>query len=76
MVAAGIEMLQGINSKDIEIVQIDNTKYDDGSVCFSVNVTFPAIAKKESVGIGTKVNIDKVVDNLTKRLGESLSKRC
>lgn len=42
MLDTAIEMLQGFSTKDIETVQIDNTKYDDGSVRFTVDVTYPA----------------------------------
>lgn len=41
----GIELLQGINTEDLEVVEVENTKYDDGSVMFSVSVAFPSEEK-------------------------------
>lgn len=51
-----IEALEGIRAEDAEIVQMENTKYDDGSVCFTVSVTFPAKIKVEENGDAEKVS--------------------
>ncbi|MEK5070717.1 hypothetical protein [Sporosarcina sp. FSL K6-1508] len=45
-----IEALESIRAEDAEIVQMENTKYDDGSVCFTVSVTFPAKIKVKEDG--------------------------
>ncbi|MBW8350772.1 hypothetical protein K0H71_15150 [Bacillus sp. IITD106] len=37
-----IELLKGIATDELETVQINNTKYDDGSIGFSVELTYPA----------------------------------
>ncbi|MBL5768404.1 hypothetical protein [Heyndrickxia sporothermodurans] len=42
MLTVAIEMLRELNPEEFETVQIDNTKYDDGSIGFTVCVTFPA----------------------------------
>ncbi|MTW85618.1 hypothetical protein F3157_08070 [Virgibacillus dakarensis] len=42
MLKHAIELLQNVNPEELEIVQIDNTKYDDGSVGFNVSLTYPA----------------------------------
>lgn len=36
-----IELLQGVNPDELETVQINHTKYDDGSIGFSVELTYP-----------------------------------
>lgn len=47
-----IELLQGVYPDELETVQINHTKYDDGSIGFSVELTYPA--KEETVSIVTK----------------------
>ena len=42
MIDLAVQTLQSFNEEDIETVQLDRTKYDDGSVGYSVNVTFLA----------------------------------
>lgn len=42
LLAQAIELLKSVNPKDLEIVQIENTKYDDGSTGFNVSLTYPA----------------------------------
>lgn len=37
-----IELLQGVNSDETETIEVENTIYDDGSIGFSINVTFPS----------------------------------
>lgn len=37
-----IELLQATNTEQLETVQINHTKYDDGSIGFSVELTYPA----------------------------------
>ena len=37
-----IELLQGIDSGDLDSVQIENMKYDDGSTGFNVSITYPS----------------------------------
>lgn len=46
MLEKAIELLQKIDPNELEIVQIDNTKYDDGSIGFNVSVTYPAKGDK------------------------------
>ncbi|MEB6549088.1 hypothetical protein MXL46_08260 [Heyndrickxia sporothermodurans] len=46
MLDTAIEMLQQLSTEGIETVQIDNTNYDDGSVRFTVDVTYPAKDEK------------------------------
>lgn len=42
-----IELLDAVNPNDLETVQINHTKYDDGSIGFSVELTYPAEDKEE-----------------------------
>ncbi|GGB41674.1 hypothetical protein GCM10011409_19000 [Lentibacillus populi] len=42
MLKHAIELLQNVNPEELEIVQIDNTKYDDGSIGLNVSLTYPA----------------------------------
>ncbi|GIN93332.1 hypothetical protein J22TS1_43830 [Siminovitchia terrae] len=42
ILATAIELLQELNVGSIETVQINQTKYDDGSVGFTVDITYPA----------------------------------
>ncbi|WP_277679233.1 hypothetical protein [Gracilibacillus dipsosauri] len=37
-----IELLQEVNPNELETVQINNTKYDDGSIGFSVELAYPS----------------------------------
>lgn len=43
-----IELLQTVNSDELETVQINHTKYDDGSIGFSVELVYPAKGDKTS----------------------------
>ncbi len=36
-----ILLLQDVNADELETVQINHTKYDDGSVGFTVELTYP-----------------------------------
>ncbi len=36
-----VELLQTANSDELETVQINHTKYDDGSIGVSVELTYP-----------------------------------
>lgn len=47
MLETAIQKLSSIDAESIETVQIEHTKYDDGSVGFAVNITFPATVKEE-----------------------------
>lgn len=42
-----IELLSGLDLKDSESVQINHTKYDDGSRLFEVGVSYPALVTSE-----------------------------
>lgn len=42
IIETAIKMLKELDLDEVETIQIDNTKYDDGSVGFNVGVTFPA----------------------------------
>lgn len=46
MLEIAIQTLSAFDPKAIETVQLERTKYDDGSVGYSVNVTFPAEEKE------------------------------
>lgn len=48
-----IELLQTVNSEELETVQLNHTKYDDGSIGFSVELTYPAEGNEE-ITITTK----------------------
>lgn len=37
-----IELLKEVNPDEIETIQINNAKYDDDSIGFSVELTYPA----------------------------------
>lgn len=37
-----VKKLKDVDIKQLETVEINQTKYDDGSVGYSVNLTFPA----------------------------------
>jgi len=52
-----IELLQEVNPDDLEIVQIENTKYDDGSVGFSVELIYPGADVEETVTYDGNYNI-------------------
>lgn len=41
-----IKLLQDVNPDEIDAVQINHTKYDDGSIGFSVELIYPS--KKET----------------------------
>jgi len=41
-----IELLKGLDIANAESVQINNTKYDDGSTCIEVGVSYPATVVK------------------------------
>ncbi len=41
-----IEMLQDVNTDELETVQINHTKYDDGSVGFTVELVYPVPSAK------------------------------
>lgn len=45
LIKQAIELLQGINPDELEIVQIDNTKYDDGSIGLNIGLTYPATSE-------------------------------
>lgn len=38
-----IQLLNEVNSNDLETVQVNHTKYDDGSVGFTVDLTYPNV---------------------------------
>ncbi|MDN6670667.1 MAG: hypothetical protein L0L07_00080 [Staphylococcus equorum] len=38
-----IQLLNEVNSNDLETVQVNHTKYDDGSVGFTVDLTYSNI---------------------------------
>lgn len=38
----GIELLQGVNVQEAEIIDVETSKYDDGSTSLVVRVSFPA----------------------------------
>lgn len=42
-----IELLQGLDLTNAESVQINKTKYDDGSTLFEVGVSYPATKEIE-----------------------------
>lgn len=37
-----IELLKDVNPDELETIQINHTNYDDGSIGFSVELTYPA----------------------------------
>jgi len=43
-----IKLLQAINPDNLETLQINHTKYDDGSIGFSVELTYPAKDKGDT----------------------------
>lgn len=47
LLAIAIKMLEELDLNEVETIQIDNTKYDDGSSGFTVDITFPAKETKE-----------------------------
>lgn len=73
MLDTAIETLSTLDAESIDTVQLERTKYDDGSVGYSVNVVFPASVQKEkSLGLSVKVDVD--VDEVAKRLEERLKR--
>lgn len=53
-----IELLRELDLTNVESVQINNTKYDDGSATFEVSVSYPAkdvIKTKTTICIGNEV---------------------
>lgn len=69
MLDTAIETLSTLDAESIDTVQLERTKYDDGSVGYSVNVVFPASVQKEkSLGLSVKVDVDEVAKRLEERL--------
>ncbi|MDY0395418.1 hypothetical protein ACFSMW_13480 [Virgibacillus halophilus] len=66
-----IELLQRVNPYELEIVQIDNTKYDDGSVGFNVSLTYPA-EEAEEVTISTSDG--ELVASISQKDGNAIVK--
>ncbi|GGB26773.1 hypothetical protein GCM10011409_00100 [Lentibacillus populi] len=51
-----IELLQNVDPDELETVQVNHTKYDDGSIGFTVDLTYPSAAETtETFGDGRKV---------------------
>ena len=48
MLEIAVQTLSSFDVNIIETVQLERTKYDDGSVGYSVNVTFPAKVKEDT----------------------------
>lgn len=44
-----IQLLKDVNSDELETVQVNHTKYDDGSVGFTVELTYPNTMGEETV---------------------------
>ncbi|MCT1904108.1 hypothetical protein [Oceanobacillus sojae] len=44
-----IELLKEVNTSELETVEISHTKYDDGSIGFSVDLTYPADEVTETI---------------------------
>lgn len=42
LLSLAINTLMKVDTEDLETVEVNQTKYDDGSVGYSVNLTFPA----------------------------------
>lgn len=42
LLSLAINTLSKVDTRDLETVEVNQTKYDDGSVGYSVNLTFPA----------------------------------
>jgi hypothetical protein len=42
-----ISLLQEVDSNELETVQINHTKYDDGSIGFTVELVYPEVNKEE-----------------------------
>ena len=58
MLKQAIELLKELDLTGAESVQINNTKYDDGSALFEVGVSYPAkdvIKTETSICIGNEV---------------------
>lgn len=52
-----IELLQEVNSSELETVQINHTKYDDGSIGFNVELIYPAKDTVETTTYDGNYNI-------------------
>lgn len=52
-----IELLQEVNPDELETVRVDHTKYDDGSVDFTVELTYP-VEKEMVVTNSPKLELD------------------
>ena len=56
-----IELLKEVNPVDLETVQINHTKFDDGSVGFNVELTYPASEFEEVIrdGNGNVIDVER-----------------
>ena len=53
-----IQLLNDVNSDELETVQVNHTKYDDGSVGFTVDLTYPNVEGNEKeLEVEIEVNI-------------------
>ncbi|MBO0602713.1 hypothetical protein I2483_13680 [Sporosarcina sp. E16_3] len=42
LLVTATRLLEAVNPTDVETVQINHTKYDDGSTGFTIDITYPA----------------------------------
>lgn len=56
-----IELLKGLDLNDVESVQINNTKFDDGSTLLEVGVSFPGedIVTEEVISNGEIISTER-----------------
>lgn len=47
LIKQAIELLRSVDPDELEIVQIDNTKYDDGSVGLNIGLSYPAARSED-----------------------------
>ncbi len=66
-----IELLQEVNSHELETVQVNHTKYDDGSVGFTVELTYPG---KETDEITVSTDDDELIASISIKEGNTILK--
>lgn len=53
LLKSAIQLLKDVNPDELETVQVNHTKYDDGSVGFTVDLTYP-----NTIGERTVVEVE------------------
>lgn len=52
LIKQAIELLQNVDPDELETVQLNHTKYDDGSIGFTVDLTYPPATETTEITFG------------------------